>query len=520
MENKLVKKELIDKIFKPIRNAGGEVYFVGGCVRDTLMGVEPHDFDITTNLTPEKLHMIFNRFSNVSKNAEPFGVTMVLVEIYGKVEEVEIATFRKDISKGRHPEVSLDATIMEDAARRDFTVNALYEDMSGKIIDPTGLGISDVKNRTLRFVGDALERVKEDPLRLFRFCRFMAQKGLSPCESDLSYGSDIMILSEFVKNNKDIFKDVSKERQLKELKGIFGGKFFMSDKDHTLAFMESFGILDEIGLTPIFEEMKQTTQNPMWHAEGGYFVIKSDISKSHLVSGEQFADEFADAYYLGEPLPEIVEIHKFGTVYDHTIKVMHEMSKKDHDYLDMLGATLHDVGKCISARRKEKKNPEDGFYRVKDHPITGVEPAEQFCKGICLSNDDTDVIKELVLRHMEMHSLHKMKSKYGILKLTTNPVFNRLVKLSTCDSDGCCKTAIETDHMDMKRTLEISKIKECLGVEMPPRILTGDYLIQRGYKPGPTFKKALEVAHKVQIDQNITDKEKLYQNVKSIVKGV
>lgn len=188
-------------------------------------------------------------------------------------------------------------------------------------------------------------------------------------------------------------------------------------------------------------------------------------------------------------------------------------------FLLQVGALCHDFGKVISARRKEKKNPEDGFYRVKDHPITGVEPAEQFCKGICMSNDDTDVIKEMVLRHMEMHQLHKMKSKYGILKLTTNPVFDRLVKLAICDGDGCCKTAVETDHKSMAQTLELPQVKECLGVEMPPRILTGDYIIQKGYKPGPTFKKALEVAHKVQIDQNISDPEILFRQVKAIVKG-
>lgn len=513
MDTKKLKQELIDKIFKPIKAAGGDVFFVGGCVRDSLMGSEPHDFDITTNFTPEKLHTVFTRFSNVSKNAEQFGVTMVLVEICGKMEEVEIATFRKDTSTGRHPTVSLDATIEEDASRRDFTVNALYEDMDGNITDPTGLGVSDIKSNTLRFVGKAVDRVDEDNLRLFRFCRFMAQKGFKP---NLDGLSDVI---DFVKSSKDLFKDVSKERQLKELKGIFGGKFFMTKDDTTLKFMEDFGILDEIGLTPMFDEMKQTTQNPMWHAEGGEFVIKSDISKPHIVDGEQFAGEFEDAYNLGEPLPEVVEIHKFGTVYDHTIKVMQEMAKKNHDYLDMMGALCHDFGKVISARRKEKKNPEDGFYRVKDHPITGIEPAEQFCKGICMSNDDTDVIKELVLRHMEMHQLHKMKSRYGVLKLTTNPVFDRLVKLAICDGDGCCKTAVETDHKSMAQTLELPQIKECLGVEMPPRILTGDYIIQKGYKPGPTFKKALEVAHKVQIDQNISDPEILFRQVKAIVKG-
>ncbi len=74
-----IKEHLIEKVFKPIKNAGFDVFFVGGCVRDELMGVEPHDFDITTSATPEQLHTIFDRFSNVSKNSEQFGVTMILI---------------------------------------------------------------------------------------------------------------------------------------------------------------------------------------------------------------------------------------------------------------------------------------------------------------------------------------------------------------------------------------------------------------------------------------------------------
>lgn len=517
-----LKQTLIDKVLKPIELAGGKAFFVGGCVRDELMGLEPHDFDITTNLVPEELHKIFNRFSNVSKNSEPFGVTMILIDTDNGVEEVEIATFRKDTTTGRHPVVSMDATIEEDAARRDFTVNALYEDSEGNIIDPTGHGIEDIKLNMLRFVGKAVDRVKEDNLRLFRFCRFMAQKGFKPNMDDIQ---DIRV---FVSSSKYLFKDVSKERQLKELKGIFGGKYFMTKNDSTLKFMEDFGILDEIGLTPIFEEMKQTTQNPKWHSEGGVFVIQSDISKPHEVTGEQFANEFVDARYLGEPLPKIVKVIKYGTVYHHTILVMKKMAElinskdflvtDEHErFLLQLGALCHDFGKVISARRKEKKHPEDGFYRVKDHPVTGVAPAEEFCKGIILSNDDTDVIKNLVLHHMEMHHLFKAKNKYNILKLTTNPVFDMLVKLAVADSNGCCKTAEDDEEMNILDALKIPRIKECLGVKMPPRILTGNDLIEKGYTPGPAFAKALETAHKIQINSNVTDKGVLFQNVKGFL---
>lgn len=92
--------------------------------------------------------------------------------------EVEIATFRKDVSKGRHPEVSLEATLEEDASRRDFRINAMYEDKDGNIVDPFN-GQKDIEQKALHFVGDPKERLEEDPLRAFRFVRFLAKTGFT-----------------------------------------------------------------------------------------------------------------------------------------------------------------------------------------------------------------------------------------------------------------------------------------------------------------------------------------------------
>ena len=99
------KKQIIDNVIIPIEKQGFHAYFVGGCVRDALMNVEPHDYDICTDATPKQLHTIFEKFSNTSENAEPFGVTMPLIKIDNVAEEFEIATMRRDITKGRHPKV-------------------------------------------------------------------------------------------------------------------------------------------------------------------------------------------------------------------------------------------------------------------------------------------------------------------------------------------------------------------------------------------------------------------------------
>ena len=93
----MTKQEIIDKIMMPIVSKGFQAYFVGGCVRDQIMGIASHDFDICTDATPDELHKIFKHFS--TQNSEIFGVTMPIVD----GELVEIATMRRDITKGRHP---------------------------------------------------------------------------------------------------------------------------------------------------------------------------------------------------------------------------------------------------------------------------------------------------------------------------------------------------------------------------------------------------------------------------------
>lgn len=255
-----IKQHLIDKVLIPIEEAGFKAYFVGGCVRDKLMGKEPHDYDLVTNAAPETIHKIFSKFSNVSKNAEQFGVTMPLIEINGKLEEIEIATFRKDISKGRHPEVSLEATLEEDASRRDFRINAMYEDKDGNIVDPFN-GQKDIEQKALRFVGDPKERLEEDPLRAFRFVRFLAKTGFTAAYDT----EEIKRACEGLD-----FSEVSKERMLKEFKQIIAGKFF-TYKSEAFHFAYAARVFEVVGLLGIFTEMDMIEQAWRWHAEGAVF---------------------------------------------------------------------------------------------------------------------------------------------------------------------------------------------------------------------------------------------------------
>jgi len=154
--------------------AGYRALFVGGCVRNALLGVSVADVDIATDARPE----------TVTRLAEAAGLRVVPTGIeHGTVTVIaggvphEVTTFRRDVeTDGRRAVVAYAQDVAEDAARRDFTMNALYADLRGNVIDPLG-GLPDLVARRLRFVGDAHQRIREDYLRILRFFRFHAHYG-------------------------------------------------------------------------------------------------------------------------------------------------------------------------------------------------------------------------------------------------------------------------------------------------------------------------------------------------------
>jgi tRNA nucleotidyltransferase/poly(A) polymerase len=159
-------------LLKILREAGFEAYWVGGCVRDRLLGHPLKDIDIATSARPAEVGRLFpdSRFVGAS-----FGVTLVRREEW----DFEVATFRRDghYSDGRHPDHVEFGTLEQDALRRDFTVNALYFDpISELVIDRVG-GVDDLRAGVLRTVGKPRERFREDALRLLRAVRFAARFG-------------------------------------------------------------------------------------------------------------------------------------------------------------------------------------------------------------------------------------------------------------------------------------------------------------------------------------------------------
>ncbi len=150
----------------------GSARFVGGCVRDSLLAVEPKDFDIATTLKPDT---VIAALKAAGLRAAPTGIDHGTITAIVDHQGVEVTTLRSDVSTdGRRATVAFTRDWAVDASRRDFRLNAIYLTLGGLLFDPVG-GMEDVKERRVRFIGDPDERIREDFLRILRFFRFSAR---------------------------------------------------------------------------------------------------------------------------------------------------------------------------------------------------------------------------------------------------------------------------------------------------------------------------------------------------------
>ncbi|MDF1748542.1 MAG: CCA tRNA nucleotidyltransferase [Alphaproteobacteria bacterium] len=169
------------RLFAAIREAGGEARYVGGCVRDVLLGRAVHDIDMAVTLVPEDTQ---RALTVAGIKSVPTGLDFGTVTAVLASRTVEMTSLRRDVeTDGRRAVVAYTTDWQEDALRRDFTINALYADQDGHVFDYYQ-GHADIIAKRLRFVGDPDTRLQEDVLRILRFFRFHAQLGFYPLETD------------------------------------------------------------------------------------------------------------------------------------------------------------------------------------------------------------------------------------------------------------------------------------------------------------------------------------------------
>ena len=239
-------------VIETLTTAGYEAYLVGGAVRDLILDHPPGDFDVATSATPETIAELFPATEAVGAT---FGVMLVIQD----GTAVETATFRTEstYSDGRHPDqVTLTASMVEDAQRRDFTVNALFLDpIDGRILDPTS-GLADCHTRILRTVGDPGDRIREDALRLLRAPRLAAQCDLTIAPDTLTALTQL----------KELIGNVSAERVGKEISLLLTGP----DPACGLESMTTTGLLDII--LPEVAAMQGVPQPEVFHPEGDVWI--------------------------------------------------------------------------------------------------------------------------------------------------------------------------------------------------------------------------------------------------------
>ena len=169
-----ISRDVTQRVFQALEPAGWQALFVGGCVRNALLGEPVRDIDIATDAPPETVVSLAER---AGLKPVPTGLDHGTVTVVSGGVPHEVTTFRRDVdTDGRRARVAFAADVAEDARRRDFTMNALYARSDGTVIDPLG-GLPDLRARKVRFIDDPEARIREDYLRILRFFRFHAWYG-------------------------------------------------------------------------------------------------------------------------------------------------------------------------------------------------------------------------------------------------------------------------------------------------------------------------------------------------------
>ena len=439
-------KEFATSIVQTLRQRGFQAYLVGGCVRDLLLGRESKDYDVATDATPEQVMSIFPETYAVGAQ---FGVVLVPAqgdeagvssEGSSKAHAVEVATFRSDIgySDGRHPdEVRFSRDPREDVARRDFTIN-------GMLLDPAS---GKEPGEVLDFVGgrkdleSGIIRTIGDPEQRFGEDKLRMLRAVR-FAARFEYTIEPATFAAMQKLAEQI-QVVSRERVRDELTR-------MLTEGHA---RRAFLLLDESGLLkPILPEI------------------------SAMKGVEQPA-----------------EFHPEGDVFVHTLLLLDNLPNPCPLTLAW-GALLHDVGKPPTFRVAPDR------IRFDNHVEVGVKMAQEICRRLRFSNDETEQILALVDNHMRFGHVSRMKES-TLKKFLRMLAFDEHLALHRADCLASHRNLATYEFIRQKRA-EIP-----VETMRPSPLVTGDDLIAQGHSPGPKFREILSAVEDAQLEGRLPSRE-------------
>ncbi len=246
--SQITPPKYIRQILFGLQSRGHDAYLVGGCVRDIVMDIAPQDWDICTSALPEEVMALF-------PESRPTGLKHGTVTVIVGSKSAEVTTFRTegDYRDHRRPDsVTFVSDLITDLSRRDFTMNAIALSADGMVSDPFG-GIADIKNRTIRCVGEPMLRFSEDALRMFRALRFSARLGFTIEFETLGA----------IEANAHLASELAPERVRDELE-----KILLTQRPETLSAAVSFGLLKRYisgsgWKTPNFADIAKLPKKPL-----------------------------------------------------------------------------------------------------------------------------------------------------------------------------------------------------------------------------------------------------------------
>ncbi len=434
---------------------------VGGCVRDSLMGVEPKDFDLEIyDIEPEELRKILDSFGKVDAVGEAFTV-------YKIGQDLDVALPRRERKVGRgHKgfvvEGDKDMSFAEAAKRRDFTINAIMQDaLTREIIDVYN-GREDIKNKILRVV--SRETFAEDSLRVLRAAQFAAR-----------FAFDIDAETVEICRQIDL-TDLPKERIWGEFE-----KLLLKSRRPSIGLRQFYNLGVAKQLFPEMTALVGVPQEAEWHPEG-------DVDVHTLLVVDRARELIDDLPYA-----------KQVTV--------------------MLAALCHDFGKPATTEFF------DGRWRSHAHDEAGVEPTVSFLDKLGIYTLDGYDVRGQIIQLVRYHLLPGMfyKSKPGdgaFRRLARKVEPDLLYRVSRADTLGRNADWIPREKWfdAVPQEWFIERARELtVETEAPKQILLGRHLIELGLKPSPDFGRILDAVYEMQLDGRVTDLEEAVGEAKLLI---
>lgn len=428
-------------------------YIVGGSVRDFILKRPIKDYDIATSARPDEICELFPHAITVGK---AFGVIKVPIE--GLAEPLEIATFREDeeYKNHRHPTKVRFSGPIEDAHRRDFTINGLfYDTKTSRVLDCVA-GFDDLKAGVLKAIGNPTERFKEDALRLLRAVRF---------STALEFAIEAQT-KKAIQERSRLIVHVSAERVRDELSLMLKG----SKPAESLALLSELGLLAQV---------------------------------LHEVNVLKGIDQ-APTYYRMEGMGEFPKSAGGMSIWKTTLKTLRELAKNNPLRSNALSwaAALYDVGKPQALKKNKGKN-------FNGHEIEGAQIARKILERLKLMRSDIDQVASMV------EDLHKFREVFKMREATVErfvrqPFFDELLALHRAQaiaSDGNL-AYYEFCHFRYEQARRA-------GLAGEVKLIDGKDLITMGFTPGPEFSEILRVVEDMAFEKKLTTKEQALDYVVS-----